>query len=291
MESGVTTPLVRMFEEAESTTSTNRRLCERDRDYFDSKQWTAGEEAELKKRKQPVVTYNRIQRKVDYLSGLERQQRKDPKAFPRNPADEDAANAATDAVRYVCDSANWDEKRSAAWDNLLIEGTCAVMVVHKNGRQGPDPDIIQIPWDRFFYDPHSCKPDLSDARYMGIVTWYDLEDALLKWPDGGSLLESVIDTARSSETYDDKPKTNMWADFTRRRVRVVEGYYKVKGVWSRCVATRGGELEPAAPSPYMDEEGQPENPIKAMSLYVDRDNNRYGAVRVLMIPAGRDQQA
>src|SRR5690606_8712122 len=84
---------VEYFEEAESATDEARRLSERDRDYYDNKQWTSDEIATLEKRKQPVVTYNRIQRKVDFLSGLERQQRKDPRAFPRNPKDEAAANA------------------------------------------------------------------------------------------------------------------------------------------------------------------------------------------------------
>ena len=74
------------------------------------------------------MIYNRIRRKVDFLSGLERQQRKDPKAFPRTPKDEGAANAATDAIRYACDNVNWDEVRSAAFDDLQVEGTCAVLV-------------------------------------------------------------------------------------------------------------------------------------------------------------------
>jgi hypothetical protein len=95
--------LVQMFEEAEDATREARKLAERDRDYYDGKQWTADETSALEKRKQPVVTYNRIQRKVDYLSGLEKQQRKDPKGFPRTPKDEKAADAATDAIRYVCD--------------------------------------------------------------------------------------------------------------------------------------------------------------------------------------------
>jgi hypothetical protein len=281
---GDVTPLVQMFEASEEATRQARKLSERDRDYYDGKQWTSKEEEALKKRKQPIVTYNRIQRKIDYLSGLEKQQRKDPKAFPRNPQDEKAADAATDAIRFVCDDVKWDDKRSAAWDDILVPGTCAVMVGHKDGKNGPDPDIIQIPWDRFFYDPHSAKPDFSDARHMGIVTWYDVEDAEAKWPDKKELLNSTLASDTQSDTYDDKPKDKMWADAKRKRVRVVEIYYLKGRVWNRCVITRAGHLEDPQPSPYMDEDGKPENPIKAMSLYVDRDNNRYGAVRVLISP-------
>jgi hypothetical protein len=70
----------------------------------------------------------------------------------------------------------------------------------------------------------------------------------------------------------------MWGDAKRKRVRVVELYYLKGGKWTRCVFTKAGHLEEPALSPYLDEDQQPENPIKAMSLYVDRDNNRYGAV-------------
>lgn len=283
MEGGVTS-LVQMFEEAEDATRDARIKAERDRDYYDGKQWTSEEESALRKRKQPVVTYNRIARKIDYLSGLEKQQRKDPKAFPRTPKDQDAADAATDAIRFVCDDTDWDDKRSSAWDDLLIEGTCAVLVNHKQTRNSIDPNLIHIPWSRLFYDPHSSRADFSDARYMGIVTWYDFEAAREKWPDAQDKLESTMASEKDTETYDDKPKHRLWTDHKRKRVRVIEGYYIKNGEWYRCVATKGGELEPSEPSPYLDEEGKPENPIKAISLYVDRDNNRYGAVRVMISP-------
>lgn len=276
--------LATRFEDAEQQTRESRKLSERDRDYYDNKQWTPEEVRALQDRKQPVVTYNRIARKVDYLSGLEKQQRKDPKAFPRTPKDEDAANAATDAIRYVCDNANWDDERSAAWDNLLIEGTCAVLVSHTQTRHGIDPNITHIPWDRFYYDPYSSKPDFSDASFMGIVTWFDLDEALRRWPDGEEVLTQTWEADKGSDTYDDKPKDKLWSDYKRRRVRVCEEYYLERGVWTRCVYTKSGELEKAAPSPYVDEDGKPENPIKAMSLYVDRNNDRYGCVRVLISP-------
>lgn len=277
------TGLIQKFEASEEATRDARQKAERDRDYYDGKQWTSDDIAVLERRKQPVVTYNRIQRKIDFLSGLERQQRKDPKAFPRTPKDEEAADAATDAIRFACDDEQWDDKRSAAWDNILIEGTCAVMVGVKQGRGGYDPAIIPIPWDRFFYDHASSRIDFADARYMGIVTWYDYDAALRKWPNAKDALEGSLAQDRDTETYDDKPKDKVWGDAKRRRVRVIEMFH-LEGQWMRCVFTFGGYLEEPSASPYLDEDGQPENPIKARSLYIDRDNNRYGAVRVLISP-------
>jgi hypothetical protein len=89
--------LCRMFEESESASLTSRKDAERDRDYVDGKQLSSDELAELTRRGQPPVIDNRIKTKIDYLVGLEKQQRVKPKAFPRTPrheADADAANTA-----------------------------------------------------------------------------------------------------------------------------------------------------------------------------------------------------
>jgi len=55
------------------------------RQYYHGSQWTAAEVATLKKRKQPVVTSNRIVRKIDAIVGLVEKLRQDPKAYPRTP--------------------------------------------------------------------------------------------------------------------------------------------------------------------------------------------------------------
>jgi hypothetical protein len=286
------------FEEAEDSTRTARADAERDRDYYDGKQLTSDEIAALRKRGQPPVIYNRIQRKVNYLKGLETQTRKDPKAFPRTPGDDGSAQAATDALRYVCDDQDWDAKRSDAYENIIVEGTCAIMVGAAQVRSKADlkgstsltpptidPELIHIAWDRFYYDPYSRRVDFSDAAYMGIVTWMDVSEAKRKFPGREDAIDSTLALSRDTETYDDRPKHNLWADYTRRRVRVNEEYYlDPRGVWTTCTYTKSGFLIDPEPSPYLDSDGEPESPIKAMSAYVDRDNNRYGEVRAMISP-------
>ena len=272
----------RQFEEAEQQTQPAREKAERDRDYYDEKQWTAEEETALKNRKQPVITYNRIKRKVNAMMGLEKQTRKDPKAFPRNPADEQAAQAATDVIRYACEDSRWDDKRSECAKELAIEGTCAIMVGVKQTKDGIDPDLRRISWDRFYYDPHASEFDFADAAYMGVVIWMDLDKAQAKWPEFKDILVETWTQSQSSETYDDKPKHMLWADYKRRRVRICEHYYKDAEGWKFCLFTKGGFIVEPQPSPYMGDDDQPECPIKAVSLYIDRDNNRYGEVRTMI---------
>ena len=275
--------MCRMFEESEETTRPAREKAERDRDYYDSKQWTSEEETALKARNQPVVTFNRIQRKVNALLGLEKQTRKDPRAFPRNPQDESSAHAATDAIRYVCDDNRWDDERSSATEDLIIYGTGIIKVGVRQTKDGLDPDIRHIRWDRYFFDPHSSRFDFRDKNYDGEVIWGDIEDLKVQFPGKDEALEATLQMDKSLETYDDKPR-HVWADRKRKRVRIVEMYYKKGGTWQFCIFTKGGFLVDPQPSPYLDEEKRPENPYKAVSLYIDRDNNRYGEVRTMIGP-------
>lgn len=278
------TSMVRQFENAEQVTRPARQKSERCQDYFDDKQITADEEKALTDRGQPVVVFNEIKPKVKTMMGIEKQSRKDPRAFPRNPDDEDSARAATDAIRYVCDDSRWDDKRSAAAKNLAIQGTCAVKIGLKQVKGGADPDVRHIAWDRFYYDPHSSADDFEDAAFMGEVVWMDLADATAKYPDAKEALESTWASAKDTETYDDKPRYNMWADYKRKRVRVCEHYYREGGQWLFCIFSRGGFVVEPQVSPYIDADGEPECPLKAISLYVDRDNNRYGEVQSMLSP-------
>lgn len=283
MEDDLTT-LVTQFESAEEMTLDARKLAERDRDYFDEKQLTADEEAALKKRGQPIIIKNRIKRKVNAMLGLEKQTRKDPRAFPRNPNDEDAARAATDALRFVCETTRWDDVRSQAAKELAIEGTCAIKVGVKKTKEGVDPDIKRVAWDRFYYDPHSVAFDFTDATYKGEVVWLDLDQAIARFPDAKDILEVTVNNAQDSNTYDDTPKWRLWADHKRKRVRLCEHYWKAESGWRYAIFTKGGFVTEPAQSPYLGHDGEPECPIKAVSLYVDRDGNRYGEVRTMIGP-------
>src|SRR4249920_3050527 len=76
------------------------------RQYRHGAQWTPGQVETFNLRRQPVVTYNRIGRKVDSIVGLMEKIKQDPKAYPRNPrqTDEMGAELATACVRYVVES-------------------------------------------------------------------------------------------------------------------------------------------------------------------------------------------
>jgi hypothetical protein len=272
--------LSQWFTAAEDATRDARKLAERDRDYYDNKQLTDEEVNALKKRGQPPIVINRIKRKIDYLTGLEKQQRTDPRAYPRTPMHEEAAEAATDALRYVADNVELDSKRAQVWKNSLIEGLGVVQV----GWDGEDITVEQFAFDRFFYDPHSTKPDFSDCKYLGGVVWQDVDDVVMQYGEEvRPELEAMLSGEEVGSTYDDKPKHRLWTDAKRKRVRVVQMWYETPEGWAFCEFVRSLKLN-EGPSPYVDEKGRPEHPFVALSAYVDRENARYGVVREMVDP-------
>jgi len=277
--------LVKMFEESEDATSEARQLSERDRKYYDNQQWTSAEIATLKKRNQPVITDNIIKTKVDYLDGVEKKQRIDPKAYPRTPKHEAEAAAATEALRYVTDTESYDKKRSAVWRDMLVEGAGGIRVTVEpgkdyNGQPALDVKIHRVAWDRMFFDPHASEPDFSDAGYLGVVIWMNYDDALAMYPDGKDALDTTLSSA-PSDTYDDKPKFNHWGDRRRKRVRICQIWIKRDDAWHFAEFTKGGILK-SGPSPYVNDKGESDCELFFQSAYVDGDNNRYGFVRELI---------
>ena len=296
MENSVKTPtaetslnrLVQWFEASEDSSADARKTSERCRDYYDGRQWTSAEEAALKKRKQPIIVSNRIKPKINTLKGLESKSRTNPKALPRNQGhDDEAAAAAQDSIRFVLDDNQSDALFSDCFDELCIEGTEAVEVnvqpVEKTGEF--NITLRQIHWDRQFSDPHSREKSYVDAKYLGEVVWLDYEDAVGQYPDAEQAIASTIDKfgGNVGDTYNDKPQ-HRWADAKRKRVCLISICYLERGQWMHAIFVRGGFVQEPAPVPFADADGNGECLYIYQSAYVDRDGNRYGAVKDWLSP-------
>src|SRR3990167_4878682 len=121
MENGIDHgTLVDYVNESDETTQGSRELSEKCRDYYDSRQLDPSEISALKKRNQAPVVINRIKPKMDTLMGLEKGAKTTAKAFPRTPKHEKSAEAGTEAIRFVLQDNDFDQIRSAVWENIQI---------------------------------------------------------------------------------------------------------------------------------------------------------------------------
>lgn len=286
----------RKFRAYETNKERELREAQQARRYYHGKQWTDDEIARLNKRGQPVITDNRIARKIDFLVGVEQRMRRDPKGYPREPEDEHSADTATAGLRFVCDMNRWEQKASDGAHDGMVSGIGVMWVGIEPGRGGNDVKMKSCQVDRFFYDPRSVLPDFSDARYMGMHLWVDIDDAKAEYPGKEDELNRLVDRTGGLTTMKlEEDRSEQWGDFERRRIRIVELYEKrlYRGemmestsltpvqttmAWYYTKFSGDVSLEDMW-SPYQDENKAPDCPYVAWSPYIDEKGDRYGLVR------------
>jgi len=256
--------------------------------YYHSKQWTDAELRELKKRKQPPTTKNRIKRKVDFLVGVEQRLRRDPKCYPRTPAAEQAAYVSTAALRSIEDETKWTQLSSAATKDALIRGIGVVWQGIKIKRGKPEICKMHIPSDRFFYDPASEAWDFSDARYMGEWQWMDMDQAIEMMPFAREMIETLarVEYQGSMSTVPQEfakiHNRSTWMDSRKRLIRITHIWYRYGGEWMFDYLAGPISLCPQGydcRSPYLNEDENTMHPYNAWSPYIDESGVRYGVIR------------
>lgn len=269
-------------------TSKKNEMDEREiaREYYHGKQWSDAAVATLNKRNQPVITYNRVSRKINGVVGLLERLRQDPKAFPRTPTQqqEKAADLSTAVLRYALDTNDWRSLSADIGRNGAIDGIGGLEMSLEMGDQG-DPDIkldIVDPED-FFYDPRSIRPDFSDARYMGVAKWLDINAAIDMFPDFEQEIRDHCNTSGEEGRWDAKEVRWSMGTEGNRKVRLVEHWFLERGDWNFCFYTGSLHLVSGV-SPFLDEKGQTLCRFIMFSNGIDHDADRYGFCRDLKGP-------
>lgn len=250
------------------------------RRYYHGSQWTSKQIKALNARKQPVVTYNRIGRKINAVVGLLERQRQDPRGYPRTPKHEEGAEIATAVLRYVCDEQNWPEKSLMAGLNGSVDGIGGIEIVLEQGDRGDiEVGFEEVDPSSFFYDPRSLKADFSDGRYQGVGKWADVDMLITMFPDKA---QEIRDSVNSGSELTSNPDTdNKWfcsSEVGSNRVRLVDHWYMVGKEWFWCIYT-GATILSSGPAYLHDEKGRSFCKYLMYSANIDQDGDRYGFVR------------
>lgn len=277
-------PLKKYVDDFRDGTSICRDVGERGRRYYDGDQLDDVMCRALKRSRQPRVIRNEIKPAINGLLGVLQQARVDPKAYPRNPQNEEQADVATKALRYVGDKNKFHKTKIDVAENHLIEGiSCAIVSVDEND----DPLITRIMEDEWIYDPRARQANFADAAYKGVGKWMYEGDVAAMYPHFADDLAQCYSTGWGQTMGLDRPdkpdqiSTN-WLDKAKRRIYLVELYHR-EDVWMRSVFYVGGVLEQDE-SPYVDDNGEPRCPIVMGSCFIDIDNQRYGLTRSMLSP-------
>lgn len=249
------------------------------RRYYHGAHWTAKQIKTLNQRKQPVVTYNRMARKINAVVGLLERQRQDPKGYARTPRHEDGAEVATAVLRYVLDEQRWQEKSPIAGLNGAVDGIGGLELTLEAGDLG-DTEIgfEVVEPSGFFYDPTSTRADFSDASYMGIGKWADAAELLAAFPDKQREIEASVDLGSELTSSPDSDNNWVMGDEHHRRVRVIDHWYRRGNQWFFSIYT-GAAILAEGRSYLVDEKRRTISKYVMFSANVDHDGDRYGFFR------------
>lgn len=247
------------------------------RRYYHGSQWTAEQIRIMKKRKQPVMTFNRIARKIDGVVGLIEKLRQDPKAYARTPQHEQGADLATAALRYVLDEQEWKAKSPICASDGAIDGIGGIEIELTQGDQGdPEIGLEVVDVASYFYEPTSYKDDFSDAGYQGIGKWLDQDIARQMWPDAPDDAFSAADF----ELVNNSDREIRWfsTSGSRKRVRIIDIWYRHNGGYCYAIFS-GNHILQEGRSYLKDEKGKDYCKYIMFSGNVDQDGDRYGFIR------------
>lgn len=283
---------IREFDTSLEALRESRDRAMRDRDFYDGNQWTDEQIKDLEDRGQAAVVTNHIAPKVNYILGEQITSRVDPAAWPQTPAHEENADALTQGMRSVTDRNDSDVTESEAFEEFLIEGCAAVLVVPKETDKGVDILIKPVPWDRFAWDYRSRRRDFGDAEWLATVAWYEESNAKAQYPGKKELIEAAIafgTNVSDDDLFEDWP--SYWAESDTRRIRICQRFCKENGIWyeSHFTKVNDGWLIPPRPVQLVDDMGQTQCPLIAASAYVARRRankppERYGVARGMISP-------
>lgn len=245
--------------------------------YYHGSPWTSEQLEELKRRNQPATVSPVFARKVNGFVGLVERLRQDPKAYPRTPKEEAGAELSTAALRYALDQQEWASKSPIVAMHGAVDAIGGIELNLEPGDSGIPGDydisIEYVEPDTFFYDPRSNRHDFSDARYMGVSKWLDVEDAKDKFPDHADQLDAMS-SAAGDEFSIESDRDVKWFNSDLKQVRIVEHWYRRGAKWLWCIYTGSLKLDEGR-SYLQDEKGRDECRFIMWSAFIDQDSDRY----------------
>lgn len=160
-----------------------------------------------------------------------------------------------------------------------VDGLAGIELTIEQGDRGdPEIGVEAVDGASFFYDPRSLKEDFSDARYMGVGKWMDLDAAIEMFPESEDELRDSVQSG--FDLTSDPASDSKWVSTEngQRRIRIVDHWYIERGQWKWAIYT-GSVMLMEGDSYLVDEMGKSFCRYVMYSANVDQDGDRYGFVR------------
>lgn len=200
-------------------------------DFYAGKHWDEAEKRRIESLNRAAVTINKIEKNVDQICGIQRQERTDIRYTAQEGGDQKIADLLNVATKHILNRCFFSREESAAFEDAVITGRGLLNVYVKFDVDLRGEIVVEkFPYLDVVFGPHE-KLDLSDCEYLVKHRWFSKAKVEQLWPDKAGEIQTdfndfILDTplvASRLQSVGGEPMVNI----ARKEYRVLECWRKV----------------------------------------------------------------
>lgn len=179
-------------------------------------QWEEEDLAALREDNRPSVTFNRVERNIDLITGMEYQGREDVQFLPREQSDSGVSEVLTAGVAYIDDATDAADEKSDAFRDLCIcgMGWTNTVMDYRDFEEGMPVENRLDPL-LMYSDPHATKRNIRDSKWRARAKIMSMSEAQRMFPKHDPAMLNAawlglsddpsqpVEPGRQSDTYED----------------------------------------------------------------------------------------
>jgi hypothetical protein len=227
------------------------------------RQWKAEDLEKLETQQRPALTYNYLLSMINVVSGYQRQNRQDIKAFNRKGGSKIAAEVLTEGFKHIADNCNGIYEQSYQFMLGLIMNR-SFLVLDKTY----DYDIVNgdVTYKNFsplrvFPDPNFETYGMQDAEYQFLTSWVPMSKIKMLYPDLREELESATFENEDVQKYGEGDKYlsgdgSPITEIEKYRYRIKRCFYKEFELKRFLIGKTSGRIQEVSkvPKKVLDEQ-------------------------------------
>lgn len=216
------------------------KKAEESEKFYSGEHWDATEKSRLEALSRAAVTINKIEKNVDQICGMQRQERTDIRYVPQEGGDQKVADLLNITTKHILSRCFFPREESAAFEDSVISGRGLLNVYVKFDNDLRGEIIVEkFPYLDVVFGPHE-KLDLSDCEYLIKHRFFSKAKIKQLWPDKADDIDKdyddyIIDQPHTQYATDQYGKSDniqilgddVMVDIGRKEYRILECWRKV----------------------------------------------------------------
>lgn len=180
-----------LYRTAKSREEKSRKEAEIAEAAYQHEQWDQSVKEHLNEQQRACITVNKLEQKVDNLTGYQRQNRTDWRFYPMENGDQRVADILNIIVKHITEACYYGREESMVFEDATVCGRGSFnLYVDFSDKADGEIKIERFPWDEVFYGPHE-RLDLSDCDYLIKTKWFSLDKLRNLYPDHDFIPEAM----------------------------------------------------------------------------------------------------